>query len=213
RAVFCLPDYGFDPSEAAVPFTFLMEKGVECTIATQTGKSPVCDRRMIEGWTGSLLGAKAAARVAYAQFAASDTFKTPLAWTSPEFSLLDYDAVILPGGHDKGVKQIIEDEVLRTKLRDFFPLTEGEEPSKVCGAICHGVLILAWTKDASGEHSVLYNRRTTTLPIHLERLAVYGTGLVLGDYYRTYAGTWTAKEVVQALKTPEQYSPGPFNFS
>lgn len=37
RAVFCLPDYGFDPTEAAVPFAYLSEKGWECLVATEYG--------------------------------------------------------------------------------------------------------------------------------------------------------------------------------
>lgn len=57
-------------------------------------------------------------------------------------------------------------------------------------------MILAWTKDESGQHSILYDRKTTTLPLHLERLAVYGTAPLLGDYYRTYSGTWTSWEVI-----------------
>ena len=51
----------------------------------------------------------------------------------------------------------------------------------------HGVMALAWTKESSEKDakSILYERETTTLPLHLERLAVYSTAPVLGDYYRT----------------------------
>lgn len=37
RAVICLPDYGFDPTEAAVPYTYLSDRGVEFHVATQNG--------------------------------------------------------------------------------------------------------------------------------------------------------------------------------
>jgi hypothetical protein len=96
-------------------------------------------------------------------------------------------------------------------------------------------MILAWTKDKEGK-SLLYERRTTTLPMHLEKMAHYSTALVLGDYYRTYPGLFTADAVQkvtlltifvqirfsrltnnaifrQSLKDPEQYEPGPFNMS
>lgn len=37
RAIFCLPDYGFDPTEASIPFVYLSEKGCECYVATELG--------------------------------------------------------------------------------------------------------------------------------------------------------------------------------
>lgn len=58
----------------------------------------------------------------------------------------------------------------------------------------HGVMALAWTKDSEGK-SLLYERKTTTLPEHLEKLACWGLKPVLGDYYRTYPGLWTAGAV------------------
>ena len=67
--------------------------------------------------------------------------------------------------------------------------------------LSHGVLILAWTKDES-EKSLLYDRRTTTLPEHLEKVAYVMTAPILGDYYRTYPGKYTAglvQEVRQAF--------------
>jgi metallophosphoesterase superfamily enzyme len=53
---------------------------------------------------------------------------------------MEYDVVILPGGHDKGVKQIIENESLRVHLAEFFPLTKDAScnahgKKKLCGAI------------------------------------------------------------------------------
>lgn len=68
-------------------------------------------------------------------------------------------------------------------------------------------MVLAWTKESNEKDakSVLYERETTTLPLHLERLAVYSTAPVLGDYYRTYAGTWTAKEVQEVRCVPLLY--------
>jgi hypothetical protein len=79
-------------------------------------------------------GAKPPAREAYVKFSSSETFKNPLSWSAPGFSLMNYDILILPGGHDKGVRQIIENEQLRTHLKEFFPHTK-REGKKVCGAI------------------------------------------------------------------------------
>jgi len=94
---------------------------------------------MIEGMLSVIMGAKPQAKAAYQLLSSSASFKSPKAWTAPGFSLMEYDVVILPGGHDKGVKQIIESEQLRAHLAEFFPLTkdqvEGAGGKKVCGAI------------------------------------------------------------------------------
>lgn len=71
KAIFCLPDYGFDPTEAAVPFEMFLSKGWEVSVATEHGQksrfsartacSPICigniaacDSRMMEGWLSKL---------------------------------------------------------------------------------------------------------------------------------------------------------------
>ncbi|KIM23658.1 hypothetical protein M408DRAFT_332258 [Serendipita vermifera MAFF 305830] len=214
RVAICLPDYGFDPTEAAIPFEYLTNKGWDIEIITQDGKEPQCDQRMISGMLSTVMGAKPPAKAAYQLLSSSTSFKNPKAWTTVGFSLLDYDVLILPGGHDKGVKQIIENESLRLHLAEFFPLTKDvpddlNRKKKVCGAICHGVMVLAWAKDPAGK-SLLYDRKTTTLPEHLEKMAYVMTAPVLGDYYRTYPGKYTAGLVQE---TPEQYVAGPFNLT
>ena len=80
-------------------------------------------------------GAKTQAKDAYKEMTESPAWKTPLSWSDPNFSLMSYDILILPGGHDKGVKQIIESEAIRPHLRAFFPLTQGAENKKICAAI------------------------------------------------------------------------------
>ncbi|KAF8574202.1 class I glutamine amidotransferase-like protein [Ramaria rubella] len=212
KAIFCLPDYGFDPTEAAVPFELFHNAGWELFVATEHGSVAACDSRMMKGLLSKLAGAKAPAKKAYGLMVNSSSFKTPLSWTSNDFTLLAYDVLILPGGHDKGVKQIIESKYLKPHLVKFFPLTLGVAPKKVCGAICHGVMVLAWTKDEE-DKSLLYERRTTTLPLHLEKMAYYSTAFALGNYYRTYPGTYTAEAVQKCLKNPAQYEPGPWNLS
>lgn len=59
-------------------------------------------------------------------------------------------------------------------------------------------MVLAWTKDKNGA-SLLYERRTTTLPMHLEKMAYYSTALALGNYYRTYPGVYTAEAVQKVI--------------
>lgn len=135
---------------------------------------------------------------------ASLSFQSPLSWSSPDFSLLSYDLVFLPGGHDKGVRQIIDSPTIKRLLVSYFPLTKKEsgsggkkesEPAgkKVLAAVCHGVMVLseALVFDEEGEEkdegkSVMRECTTTALPAVFEGVAYQGTRLWLGDYYLTY---------------------------
>lgn len=96
-------------------------------------------------------------------------WKTPLAWTSSDFSLSAYDGILLPGGHDKAMRPYLESASLQHLLADYMPLSKRTEAKpKVVAAICHGVLALARAKDEHGQ-SVLYDLKTTTLPAWMER--------------------------------------------
>ena len=78
---------------------------------------------------------------------------------------------------------------------------------KSVGAICHGVVLAARSKAASGR-SVLHGRKTTALLQRQELLAWNLTRGWLGDYYRTYPQTVQA-EVTEALASPEDFIAGP----
>jgi hypothetical protein len=100
------------------------------------------------------------------------------------FSLEPYNLVFLPGGHDKGVRQVIDSSTVHDLLGAYFPRTK--KPSdKSIAAICHGVLVLAETNLSDGK-SALHDLLTTTLPATFERTAYWGTWAFLGDYYKTY---------------------------
>jgi putative intracellular protease/amidase len=112
----------------------------------------------------------------------------PLSWTDPSFTLNPYDLIFLPGGHEKGVRQIIDSSVVHAHLASYFPQTK--KPSrKTVAAICHGVQVLAATHLPDGK-SVLHDVTTTALPGFMEGSIFWMTRLFLGDYYKTYgAGT------------------------
>ena len=77
------------------------------------------------------------------------------------------------------------------------------------GAICHGVLVLARTRDPATGRSVLADRRTTCLPKYMERMAYLATAWRLGRYYRTYPA-YVEDEVKAALDDPgSQFQRGP----
>jgi putative intracellular protease/amidase len=92
--------------------------------------------------------------------------------------------------------------VLERKVAEFWAL------DRPVGAICHGVLVLARTRDPGTGRSVIADRRTTCLPKYMERAAFYLTAWRLGRYYRTYRA-YVQDEVTAALRDPDQFVPGP----
>jgi putative intracellular protease/amidase len=56
-------------------------------------------------------------------------------WTDDGFSLDPYDLVFLPGGHEKGVVQVINSPVTHRLMVDYFPKTR-KPSNKTVAAIC-----------------------------------------------------------------------------
>jgi putative intracellular protease/amidase len=106
------------------------------------------------------------------------------------------------------MRQYLGSEELQAKVAAFWSLG-GPEQRRPVGAICHGVLVLARTKDPATGKSVLADRRTTCLPKYLERSAFWATAWRRGRYYRTYPA-YVEDEVRGALSNPEtQFERGP----
>jgi putative intracellular protease/amidase len=85
--------------------------------------------------------------------------------------------------------------VLREQVARFWAL------SRPVGAIGHGVLVLARTRDTATGRSVLADRQTTCLLKYMESLAYWTTAWRLGRYYRTYPA-YVQDEVTTALDNP-----------
>ena len=66
----------------------------------------------------SVLCARQDAVVAYNEMEISESFCNPLKYTDVQEK--SFDAILLPGGHDKGVKEYLESEVLQQLVVDFF---------------------------------------------------------------------------------------------
>ena len=100
------------------------------------------------------------------------------------------------------MRQYLGSAVLREQVARFWVT------GKPVGAICHGVLVLARTRDRDGR-SILAGRRTTCLPRYMERTAYLATAWRLGRYYRTYPA-YVEDEVKTALDNPaSQFQRGP----
>lgn len=139
---------------------------------------------------------------AYDAMAVTPEFTTPLSWSSPTFS---YNLIFLPGGHEKGVRQLIDSPVMAEHLASYFPQTV-KPSTKNVAAVCHGVLALAVAELSDGEHkgkSILHECDTTALPGTFEGVAFWGTRLFLGDYYKTYGvGSDSVETAVSVAVVP-----------
>jgi protease I len=201
RILIPLPSYGFDPTEVAIPWKLFSEAGLEVVFATPKGIKASPDERMLNGDNlgilKSVLRARADAIDACIEMASSHSFCSPVIYS--EVSADDFDALILPGGHDKGVIEYLESEVLQSVVVDFFA---SEKP---VGAICHGVVLAARSIDPKSNKSVLHEYKTTALLNSQELLAYNLTRLWLDDYYLTYPEKTVEDEVTSALSSPNNF--------
>jgi len=199
-----LPRYGCDPSEVAIPWLFLNDKQFEVTFITPDGNKAVTDEIMLTGKRLGLLKPILQARQdtvsAYRQMEASQSFNNPLKYT--DISADDFDALLLPGGHDKGVKEYLESDILQKLVVEFF------NEHKPVAAICHGVLIPARSIDPETKQSVIYDYKCTGLLKRQELSAYHLTRFWLDDYYLTYPQTTTEDELTAALACKTQFMEG-----
>jgi putative intracellular protease/amidase len=105
------------------------------------------------------------------------------------------------------MRQYLGSPVLQQQVARFWSL------GRPVAAICHGVLVLARTRDPATGRSVLAGRQTTCLPKYMERSAWLATAWRLGRYYRTYPA-YVQDEVEAALDDPHrQFRRGPRTLS
>lgn len=201
-----VPDRDFDVTEVAVPWRILRDAGHEVVFATErAGTVPAADPRLLTGVLFGKLGAAPEARRLYGELTSAPEFASTVAWSGLDPAA--FDGLLLPGGHAPGMRQYLGSPVLADRVGRFWSL------GRPVGAICHGVLVLARTRDAATGRSVLAGRRTTCLPKYMERSAYLVTGWRLGRYYRTYPA-YVEDEVKAALDDPDrQFIRGPVTLS
>lgn len=135
----------------------------------------------------------------YREMTESAEFHRPLSYA--ELAMQNFDGLILPGRHAKGVRPFLESNLMQTIVADLFAR------DKPIGAVCHGVLVAARSRRLDGK-SVLYGKRTTALTKFMELTAWALTCLYLGNYYRTYPTT-VEDQVRSALAAPADFIRGP----
>ncbi len=205
RVLMPIPTYGFDPTEVSIPWKLLSSKGIDVVFATPQGQQAEADRLMLKGerlgvWK-PILKARQDAVLAYAQMQNNDAFKSPIAYG--DLNAEDYDGIVLPGGHDKAMKEYLESTALQSLVVEFF------RQNKPVGAICHGVVLAARSVDPSTKRSVIFDYNTTALLKSQEMTAYQMTRWWLKDYYLTYPEITVEDEVKSVLSQESQFQQGP----
>lgn len=201
-----LPNMDFDPTETAVPWLELTQRGHNVFFATPNGIMAKADPRMVHGsglgpWK-SLLRADKNGRAAYYAMIDDPRFKQP--WDYKRAACEHIDGLILPGGHASGMLEYLQSGDVQAMVTTAF------ERNIPVGAICHGVIVAARSKTKNGK-SVLFGRKTTALTRSLEISGWMLTVAWLGNYYRTYPET-VQEEVTGVLANPNDFVVGPFAF-
>ena len=198
-----IPSVDFDPTETAIPWCVLRQRGHRVEFATPDGQPGRADDRMLTGrglgMLRSVLMADPRARDAYAAMAGDAAFRAPRHYANLRVD--SFDGLVLPGGHAPGMKPYLESPLLQALVAATF------RARKPLGAICHGVVLAARSRRADG-HSVLFGRQTTALTRQLELTAWALTAAWLGRYYRTYR-TPVQNEVTRALASAADFHVGP----
>ncbi|MEQ1818750.1 MAG: type 1 glutamine amidotransferase domain-containing protein [Terricaulis sp.] len=225
RVLIPIPRRDFDPTETAVPWRVLTERGHEVVFATPDGVPGEGDDLMLTGegldvWgfvpllrkltlVGGVLRANADARAAYAAMRGDKAFRAPLRWA--HLTSAQFDAVLFPGGHRaRGMREYLESPLVQQLAVDA--LARGVP----VGAICHGVLVLARSVDPATGRSVLHGRKTTALTWKLENAGASIANVTRfwdRHYYRTYrdppgkpAGFMSVQqEVTRALASADDF--------
>ncbi len=220
-----LPSHDFDPSEVAVTWRILRAAGHAVRFATPDGQRAHADPRMISGegldpwgWVpllkkirllGLLLRAERGARQAYQALEQDADFLHPKAYA--DLRAEDYDGLVLPGGHARGMRPYLESKILQAVVTAFFESVDAQGQHKPIAAICHGALLAARSISLRTGKSVLFGRKTTALTWKLERsawqLSKYLARFWDPSYYRTYTedhgepvGYWSVEmEIKRAL--------------
>lgn len=201
RVLIVLPDADYDPTEVAVPWAFLSEAG--CEVCFSGSESSFADEMTLSGKgmgpAGGFLRVGREAAQFYSKMQRSPEFLQRIPWNRIDAS--EYDCLLLPGGHAPGMRSYLESELLMRKILDF------REQGRLIAAICHGVLLLARTKDEMGL-SVLNGHNFTTLLASQERMAWIFTAPWVGNRFRTYNET-TEQEVTRLAGGQSFFQKGP----
>ena len=206
KIIIPIPSYGFDPTEVAITWKLLSQENFKIVFITPQGNKAAADDLMLKGrnlgiWK-PILKTRQDAIDAYNEMVKNEDFCNPMKYIDVREK--DFDAIFLPGGHEKSIKEYLESKILQTLIVDFFKV------NKPIGAICHGVVLVARSINPDTKKSVIHNYNTTALLKSQELLAYNLTRLWLKDYYLTYPEIMVEDEVTSVLADSKQFLKGSF---
>ena len=122
RILIPIPSYGADPTELCVPWKILHGAGFDITFATPDGRKACVDLQMLRGenlgiWKGLLKTGKDAVQ-AHSEIDQDQAFNAPIKYS--DIREANFDAIYLPGGHDKRMRPFLESTVLQQQIVRFF---------------------------------------------------------------------------------------------
>ena len=200
-----LPHADYDPSESSLPWQAARDAGFAAQFATPLGMPAYADSRLVSlgfGPLNLLLMTPAADLARYHAMTRDPAFCSPLPYAGVDPAA--YEGLLIPGGHARGMRSLLESEEVRRIILAFF------QADKPVAAVCHGPLALARCIDPASGRSVLHGRKVTALlagPMELAAWLV--TAPWLGRYYRTYDHS-VEQEIKAALASPADFLPGPW---
>ncbi|WP_236185999.1 type 1 glutamine amidotransferase domain-containing protein [Pseudomonas protegens] len=200
-----LPHADYDPSESSLPWQAARDAGFAAQFATPLGMPAYADSRLVSlgfGPLNPLLMTPAADLARYHTMTRDPAFCSPLPYAGVDPAA--YEGLLIPGGHARGMRSLLESEEVRRIILAFF------QADKPVAAVCHGPLALARCIDPASGRSVLHGRKVTALlagPMELAAWLV--TAPWLGRYYRTYDHS-VEEEIKAALASPADFLPGPW---
>src|SRR6516225_6408173 len=117
-----VPDQDFDPTETGVPWRTLCQRIHRVAFATPNGKIARADPRMVTGEGlgvfAPLMKADRNGQSAYEQMRECEEFRHPIAYR--DLDPKNFDGIILPGGHARGMREYLESSVLQSIVAEFF---------------------------------------------------------------------------------------------
>ncbi|MGZ3787863.1 MAG: type 1 glutamine amidotransferase domain-containing protein [Bacteriovorax sp.] len=225
KVIIPIPGLDFDPTEVALSWKILKQRGIAVEFATPDGLPGEADSLMLTGrgldpwgWVpflkcfpllGIIFRARKDARKAYLEMTKDEAFRRPHTWAN--VSHKNFDGILLPGGHRaRGMKTYLESQTLQKLVSSFF------RENLPVAAVCHGVLLVARSINPENGRSVLYGRKTTALTWKLENSAATVARFSRfwdPHYYRTYVESknqqkghmGVQQEVTRALEKAEDF--------
>ncbi|EPX70630.1 uncharacterized protein SOCG_04326 [Schizosaccharomyces octosporus yFS286] len=170
-----MTDYGFDVEQVCLPWRYFTDRGfmVEFVFPKPIDPPRVAkpDPSYTTGWKGTLMGPSKDTMDIYSILCTLDEFIQPKFYKDDNFSFLDFDVVLITGGRNEPMRQMLMDPLLHSKLKPYLTLCKridrqkdgpNVSMSKILGTIAQGALPIYINNPGTTLHA-------TTIPVWMER--------------------------------------------